>query len=464
MSRQTEERSQRQWDWFWVAVVMLIAFDVVRHLVTIGSGPGPLARDAVGYWEGGQRVVEGDWLQRAKSAPYRTPVYNYVVALHRGLFGRYALLALVVFQHVCVFATSLMTGWTAARLSKNRWAFVIAYGLNLLFVARLWHANLVLTDTLFILLLTVGLATTLLYHAAPSRRLAATAGFFLGLAIVVRPVPQLLAPVLAVTMFLHAWGRSPRQSMKTSWWHAISFLIPIALLLLPCFARNQVVHGEFFLTKLPAVNKWAVTFHPPSCADLDWPDSPAARELTAALGQSNNQLEDRYSYGIRTALIESGLEVEEVEALMSRAAYSAIAAEPVRFGWAATKRMVNFWRCVVNDPPYGMGDEGDLGGQYDWSVASIAHRFDESVRYLPSRSLWFNQCFSLVAWLAMVSLIVKQGVRPIYIAMALTFLYFCTLTGLVEIESYRYRMVLEPMMLIAIAQRLTHRQCNSEAC
>ena len=187
---------------FRAIIAALLAVDLLLHALTLALGPAPLLLDSAGYWSTGGQVVEGDWLQMGVDAPYRTPAYTYFVAFNRACFGHYALLSVVLLQHVATWMTTLITAFTCMWLYRNRWGFVLGYGLNLLFLTRLWDANFLLTEALFTLFFTAGMAAVLLYHQSQQASRAAAAGLLLGLATLVRPVPQLLVPALSFTLLL----------------------------------------------------------------------------------------------------------------------------------------------------------------------------------------------------------------------------------------------------------------------
>ena len=454
-------------DRFRVVVFVLVAIDLACHLVTFADGPVPLVLDAAQYWSIGGMVVDGDWFQLEAADASRTPVYPYYVALNRGLFGQYALFSLIVLQHVFVFTTSIITGLAGARLCRNRWAFVAGYAANLLFLTRLWNANAVVTETMFTLLFAIAIVLILFYHQTPRLKYAIGAGLFFGLATLVRPVPQLLAPVLAGTIFLHAFLRDDRLKLKKAFGHTAVFVLTSTLVLLPCFIRNKVIYDQFFLTKLSAINKWDVSFHGGSCANLPWPETPAARQLTELLGSTSNQLDTRHSNTVLKRLREKGLEADEAHTLMTRVCHDAIQRHPGKFFWKAFKRTVNYWRCIAGWPPYSNDPSPTLMDQYVWRWDLIADPYRSVLQRAPATSLWWNQLFSLAVWLSVVRLMWRRETRLGGIAFALTFLYFCTVTGLVEIENYRYRMILEPAMVLCVVQagflRSKHRDVASKS-
>jgi hypothetical protein len=297
--------------------------------------------------------------------------------------------------------------------------------------------------------LTLGMGLLLLYEERPSARIAVSAGLGLGAATLVRPVPQLLVPALGcLFVVIAALGLRPwpvRDSLK----HASIMVGCFVVMLFPCLLRNKMLYDKFFLTKLPALNKWAVTFREGSGGDLPWPESASARQMENQLNVPPGVLNDLHSAMVHQRLLDSGLSYDEAEDLMARVCFDAIRAQPGKFSWRAFKRVGNYWRCVSGSPPFA-GDLSGHQGQRTWRIPGFSTVSEWASTHMPSRSLWWNQIFSLLALLAAARLAIGQRHRMKGIVLVAAFSYFCILTGLVEIENSRYRMILEPLMVLSI--------------
>jgi hypothetical protein len=157
-----------------------------------------------------------------------------------------------------------------------------------------------------------------------------------------------------------------------------------------------------------------------------------------------------HPYVLRDKLVAAGLTLVEAEELMSRVSWEAIKAQPRQFAWKATKRIGNFWRCVSDLPLGDVGDEPEYQDQRAWTIPRLSDAGEYLLGWTPTQSLWWCQVFSGVAWLAAVKLLLTPQHRWKGMVLLMTYSYFCILTGLVEIENYRYRMVLEPIMILGI--------------
>jgi len=443
-------------------IVALVFVECLRQLLFVALGPASVVLDAAEYWRSGAAVARGDWLQLTINTPYRTPFYAYWLAVPQRWCGDWALLTVVLAQHLIVLGTTLFTCLWAVK-ATGRTAFgILAYVLFWPLMTRFWYANAILTETLFAFPFTIGVGLLLLYDQRPRWILALWAGLFLGIATLVRPVPQLLIPALAILWIGMGWTRWSGWSSGRTARHAALFVGVFGVVLLPCLARNQWLYGQLFLTRLPAVNRWAVAFRDGSGGDLPWPDSPAARRMEAILQTGPGMLQDRHGSLVQRDLITAGLAADESEALMAQVSMDAINQEPASFLWKAFKRIVNFWRCSSNSPPYGGSEPPDFQQQAIWqlpTLAGIGRFFSE---HQVTGFLWWNQLFSLATFAAAVRLCWVPHERWKGLVLLATMGYFCTLTGLVEIENYRYRMVLEPLMVwscvLAIATLFPKRQ------
>lgn len=430
-----------------VLIVALVVVECLRQLLFVALGPASVVLDAAEYWRSGAAVAGGDWLQWTIHTPYRTPAYAYWLAVPQLWCGDWALLTVVLAQHLVVLVTTLFTCLVAVKATGRPAVGLLAYILFWPLMTRFWYANAILTETLFTLPFSVGLGLLLLYDQQPRWTGALWAGWFLGIATLVRPVPQLLIPALAILWIGLAWTPWAGWSIGRTARHAALFVGVFGVVLLPCLARNQWLYGQLFLTRLPAVNRWAVAFRDGSGGDLSWPDSPAARRMETLLQTGPGLLQDRHGSLVQRDLIKAGLSADESEALMAQVSMDAIDQEPARFLWKAFKRIVNFWRCSSNSPPYGGSEPLNFQQQAVWQVPTLAVVGRFFSEHQVTQLLWWNQLFSLGSLMAVARLCWVPQTRWKGLVLLATFGYFCTLTGLVEIENYRYRMVLEPLMV-----------------
>jgi Dolichyl-phosphate-mannose-protein mannosyltransferase len=441
---------------FWLVMALLFVLDCTKHAATFSTGPAPLALDARQYWELAEAAADGDWLHLRNTVSYRTPLYPAFLAVFRLLFDSRALLAAAVCQHLLVIGTGLLAALICRQIAGRREAALAGYALSVACLTRPWFANVMLSETLFTFSLTATLSALVAYHQRPSipRAIAWTA--LLGVTILVRPVPQLLWVPLFVLCLFHATRWSiRRQSLREVALQILAGAAALALVLSPWYVRNRVVFGEAFLTRLPAVNKWQVCFQGGAGAHLPIPEGAAGRRLLHLIGTPGGDVPDRYCYAVVAALKERGLTEHEVDELISDVCIAAIREHPVAFTWATFKRFVNFWRCTVGGYPFfGSGLPDRFADQRSWRLEGVAEISERVLRHTPAGSLRWNEFVIAVCAIGTLVLIGRRHTRVVGLSLAAVFVYFAAVSAAVEMENYRYRMVLEPALIVAAVSGL----------
>lgn len=395
-------------------------------------------------------VAEGDWLWLGSRIDYRGPLYPMVLGMFQRAFGEYALMAVVIAQHLLLLGAGLLNAFTCWRVTGSRVATLVAYGLSVACLMRSWFGNVVLTEPLFIFFLTATVGALAAYHRRPSLRWAAMFALFLGLTVLVRPVPKLLWVPLVGLFFIHAtrWAHK-RLRFGLVAKHAACAMAVFFAVLAPWVVRNWFAFGEPFLARLPAVNKWEVCFQGGSAARLPIPDTPAGRRLLALIGTPEGDVPDRYCYAVIGALTEKGLDLEEQDRLVTAVCLDAIHEYPLEFAWPVLKRFINFWRAEADDIPY-YGWQCEYGNLRDWRIESIASVYDDVLRNTPSHWWRWNEAVALIVGCGGLLMVLHPRTRALGLSLGAIFLYFAAVTAVVEVENYRYRMVLEPCLILAV--------------
>jgi 4-amino-4-deoxy-L-arabinose transferase-like glycosyltransferase len=201
----------------------------------------------VGRGVGFSSAAPGDPLWHPLS--WRTPGYPLFIAVHYALAGGPVREAVYVSQAVLDAATAPLVIAIGTRLFAPEVAFLagLLYALHPL--PSLWVATLG-TEALIACLLT--LATLLVYRTfeRPSARRGAWAGLVFGLALLVRPTPQLFLPVVVALIL---WPRlsgvpaaNPADSGLGARLRAAAAVVLLAALVVsPWALRNYRVHGAF---------------------------------------------------------------------------------------------------------------------------------------------------------------------------------------------------------------------------
>ena len=286
-------------------------------------------------------------------------------------------------------------------------------------------------------------------------------GLFLGLTILVRPVPQWLWPPLLLLFFLHgSRGTCQPRRFPVILQHAVVAATVIVLLCTPWYARNWAMFGQPFLARLPAENKWLACFQHGSGGGLPIPDDPAGRRLLELIGTPDGDVQDRSCHAVIVALRDKGLSKEDRDQLVAAVCRAAIREHPGRFSWAACKRFVNFWRCYRRWHPV-FGVFTSLAGPWPTRVAtrSDCRSVRDGLRNTLVHRLRWNELVTVLLGLGTGLLILRRPSREIGLSLALIFAYFAAVTAAVIIENYRYRTIVEPLMIVTIVCGVCGRPC-----
>jgi hypothetical protein len=217
---------------------------------------------------------------------------------------------------------------------------------------------------------------------------------------------------------------------------------------LPWLLRNESLFGRPFLTEFLGRNLWVVTFQDGSGAGLAMPETDAADALHWRLGRAEMTDDWRATWAVSNALVASGLSDPEADRLMKRVAVEAIESRPAPFVTKALRRTVNFWRCAATELPQQGSPSGAYFGQVRWQETwpvvdwAIEHRWSQSVAG--------NTLLLALLALSLLVLLMNHATRPYAIWFSLILLYFCAVTGVLEIPAYRYRMVVEPIVALVL--------------
>jgi hypothetical protein len=441
---------------FWVLMLVLLLVSATKHFLTFATGPTALIYDASEYWERGERVAKGDWLQLAEKVDYRTPLYPVFLAVMQSLFGKYALMATVIAQHLLHMGCSLMTTWACYVISRSRLVALAGYALSVSCVTRAWYANVTLAGSLFMFFLTAMVLSLVMYYRRPSAVGMATTGALLGAATLVRPIPQMLwLPLFAIVLLQHG----PRLRLRFA--HVSCALAALAVVLSPAMLRNYLALEHGYVARVPPINKWVVTFHDGSAANLPIPETAAGKRLLQLVPElATGSSEARSGYAVIARLQEQGLSNAQIDALITEACFDAIEEHPQVFLWKTFKRLGNFWRTHVADYPYysyfALDDAREYDGQKTWRIEPFASWMEVLLSGSLSHSLRWLEIDFAACMLGTLLLVLRRETRWIGLSLAVMFVYFPVITALLEVESYRYRRVLEPCIVIAIVAGLAN--------
>ena len=457
---------------FAAGIAILLSLELIKAGTFIAAGPPPLHGDAWSYWRLGRQAAQGDWFRmQPPDAIERPNGYPLFLGLHQLLFGKYALLAAAATQQLLVTATAALVAWMCWRLTRCRFTVLLGLAISLLCISRNCMASFMISDNLLAFLLTATLAVMLHWFERPTVLLAAGIGVGAALCTHVKPVTSLLWIPLVLAMGWHLW-RSGKQG-RVIFSHAAALWLCMAAVLAPWYARNVVLHGRLMFVQFSGRALWWACFDRahdarPLLSALKFPETPAARSVLAKVAAPPADLANPWFVFRR--LTAAGVSDFAADKLMEQVARDAIRAQPWRF---ARARLIYFgWYFVIADhiEHWQCPDSLTAAGGAESIPLDDTYQYDgQAVCYVPAllgvhealvKRLWRPRrlLYAAAAVATLCScLVLLRGPasRSRGAAFGLCLMYFPLVTVLFGFPDYRYRMILEPTMIVIVSAAAT---------
>uniref|UniRef100_A0A7C4LPY4 Glycosyltransferase RgtA/B/C/D-like domain-containing protein n=1 Tax=Schlesneria paludicola TaxID=360056 RepID=A0A7C4LPY4_9PLAN len=435
----------RRWRWVLGGVLLL---DVLKHTALLVSGQTQPWGDSPTYWQLGEEAAGGNWWLTDSALASRTPGYPWFLAVCLALFGKQALLAVVIAQHLAVMFTTWATVWWSWRLTQREGAAVAAAMWCAFSTARPLYANWILTETWATCALTF--CAVALDRALHSQRLRWTiiAGGTLGAGILIRPA--LLAAVPAV-LIACGWELARAEKRTAAQYvSAGAGLIVMIALLAPWCLRNWLMFDRFALTVFTGRQLWKAAFDPWPGGELPLPDDGPGAALRARI--ADPAVDWRHNWSVAAALSRSGLKDHELDILMEQVAWQAIRRHPGQALIRLCARCATFWYVREWEPPAidGQGGRGVFRGQREFSIPVFASGMEGALRWTPERCFPAMWLWSAAAWWGVAQTVVSPTQRRTGVLLAAIVGCTTLATAALEVPVYRYRSVLEPLMIVAV--------------
>lgn len=436
-------------------LIALSVLDAAKLALLLLSGVGQPWPDSVGYWSLGRDVATGDLGLWAAGLGYRTPGYPWFLGGLQWALGDGALLATAVLQQGCVWLTHLIVVLWTWQLSGSRRGAQIAYAFCVCSTARPLYANWVLTETLATFVLVV-VAFLLSSAEKPARlRPLLLAGLLAGIGILIRP--SLI--VLPVTVLVA--GLWQVRSLSGPRRRIVAIFGPVLLALLvtvPWAARNKALFGRWTLVTFTGRELWTANFSPWPGAELAIPEDGPGRELRDRI-EPEPTIDLRHNWVVAGALARSGLNDADLDRLMERTAWQAIRRQPGRAALHTAARSLTFWYCREFAPPVNEMDQF-----HPRVVMPIPSRTREAVlAWTPERQQWFALVAGAIGGVCVMLIIRNPATRWSGLLLAGLCGGTTLLTAGLEIPTYRYRLPLEPLLIVAVATAAS-RSLRAPSC
>lgn len=446
-----EAGDDRRFGW-WLAVSLLVAAEVAKLWVIIAAGPVPVVSDAAGYWNLGRQAADGDVFLTANPIAYRTPGYPWLLGFFQSVAGREAWLTAVIVQGVALLATSALTYVLVRQLGGGRRLGLLAWSWSALSIARASFATVLLTETVFTGLL-VGLVIELLvYVAKPSWRVALAIGCLWGLLCLIRPVGLTVTPAVIAALSLAERGNQYHLRRMA---RDMGLACGIAgMLIAPWCVRNAVLFGKPTPMDFLGRELWLSTYGAGSPAGPPLPDTPHVKALKEVIpAEQHARVDWKRNWSVSNALTAAGQTDAIADEMMLRASLEGVSRAPHRFVARFLVRQIDFWRAVYSpeqalyrQPEFA--EAGPPAGQSRWGLESAAPLREQFLELAPARRLLVVEVTSLLALLGLIGLLLPSANRA-GIVLMISVASLAIPTAALELPDFRYRMVLEPLLIAA---------------
>jgi len=441
-------------------VLVLLLLIATKTAAILLAGPAPIQRDALGYWKMSVLVMQGDVLMLQAPIAYRTPGYPWFLATIRVLGGVHTLQMLTVIQGLFSMGSIVIAAFIAARITKLPRAFLLTLTVSLPIVSSFVFDAAVLSESMFIFMFMLNLLAIMDYAKYGTATRASWVGLTFAMALLTRPIIILIwIPHLFFLLLIHLRknGRLRSLSMKTiPYRNRLYHLVLASLVIMACAApwmlRNQLLFGKPFLTEFVGRNIWIVTFQEGSGAGLPMPSGANAEELLKRLKQVNAADQWQDTWQVSNALVRSGLSDAAADQLMKRVALQAALRDQSTFAYKAFRRIINYWRCSATDLPPQSEPNAPVYGQQTWNYTIPL--VDLALKYRFSQSVILNTLLLSGMTFCVVLLIANYPTRTYGIWIFSMLAYFSIVTGILEIPAFRYRIVVEPLVVLSFGSAL----------
>jgi hypothetical protein len=314
-------------------------------------------------------------------------------------------------------------------------------------------------------------AALLAWLKRPSSWMAALIGSLIALAILVKPVAQVL---LFSTLPLMAYQLWRLSCLKRFWLQAVVLLVVTGALLAPWYIRNKVIFGEYFLTRFTGRTLW-ITCHVRERWQfpVEFSNGPKTRAMFDELAAKGIN-EQSATWEVSNTLREIGYSDPQTDKIMEGVMFESILAHPGQYAAGRLPRFIWFWvtpKAWVGEDgwgwfystrglPTGWPSPPDSGrrfippGQVTWSLPFLAAVNDSVLKIVWHPNYYVAALAALAAAVGCVFMIRNPAYRDAGLAVASIVLAISLVTSFFTWPEYRFRMPLEPFMIVAVTPAL----------
>ncbi|HET6422452.1 MAG TPA: hypothetical protein VFG20_02140, partial [Planctomycetaceae bacterium] len=321
----------------------------------------------------------------------------------------------------------------------------LALAVRLVSVSSAGYASVVLTETWFE---PVFLGLLILLGESLQGRVEFrwwTIGVLFAVGFLFRPAMAAMLPVLVVAAWMApTWRVTARR---------LAILGGVSALLIgPWCARNAIVCGQATPVIFLGRELWVSVYSPGSPAGPPLPDTPEAATILEKGGDRLNGEAWRHNWTVSTALTDAGSTDAEADRGMRVVAWQGLRRDPLRWVVRCGWRTVDLWRSIFSREQaiYGGTPQRTAVGadQILWGTDALRGVRDRCLDASLETRLLPVELGSLLGLLGVCGLCLHPRLSHWGLLVALTLGCTAVMTGVLEIPNHRYRLVLEPLLIV----------------
>ncbi len=393
--------------WF-LFVSFLLMGSVIRWNVAVNDKSLPV-KDAVEYDQIAQNLVNGMGFRDAAGelTSFRPPLYPYFLAGIYRVAGHNFQAVRRVQAFLSILTILLIAG--LAQLLFGKWTGCFAGMIAAVyppFYAFYFSSSALISETLYTFLIVGSLCSLFLYFYYPALKIAVISGVLWGTAILTRPIPLFLLPILPFIFLILKYP--VRKTIQ--YWSVVTCMT--LLCVTPWIARNYVVFKKF----VPVSTQGGISFYASNHPQSDGLGGDSWRQLLVVDQELKNQ----------------GYNEAERSKVYYSEAIKFIAANPVQAA------RLFLWKMVLYmDPTHTMEEIKERPRSINWAYVAVLA--GAVVGFLMGiRTNLFRRSLGLMAFI---------------------FCYFLLFHAIFH-TAHRYRLPTEPILIIMAAfmlDQLGHR-------
>lgn len=430
-------------------VVLLFIVEAAKLTIFFAALPAQRNWDAAQYWALGEQVAAGDIWMAQHPVAFRTPGYPWLIGAAQAIAGRHAWMTIIGLQYLAVFLTTIVTTWWTFHLTRRVWLAVFALLICVLSAARASHASSLMTETLFTLSLTLTLISFCSLDNHSRLRMASFQGLCWGISWLLRPVAVTLVPAWLASCWLARKSNDPIPA-RTRWISMIITAVLLLAMLCPWVIRNRTLFQRSSLTVFLGRELWLITFGPGQPAAHPLPDTSNTQRLREAVLSQGDFTAWDGNWTVSHRLTAAGLTDVEADELMRTVSIEAIRRSPLRSIARGIWRIIDFWRSVYSRP-LAFLEESNSPASHDptaWNQPTCQRFRDAWLNNAWEGRLLGIELTSLLALVGLAGMWLSPRTWKTAMIMTLAIGGVAFASAAVEYPSYRYRMVLEPSMIV----------------